>query len=229
MAEQADRRVVRAGLLEDGADPARPQRGEVEQVGPRLAQAGEVPVALERRAERQVAAGGQIVERRGSVRRTEPRAGGAARSAAGPRPTRGHGRREVGRCDRRHARGEQRRDRGDLRFGGGRERRADRAAAHAAARGDQQRLERRPPPASSSGRRGPPARRPRRAHGRSRARRRRRPTPRGSGTRRRRAPAPRRSMRGSAAARSVAKASVLAAISSSRRSTGVASACTPLA
>ena len=77
---------------------------------PRRAQPGEVPAAVERRAEHEVAPGAQVGQRRVGVRRAEPRAPGAGDEQR-PAPDLRDRLVEVARRDQRDARGKQRRDR----------------------------------------------------------------------------------------------------------------------
>ena len=215
--------------------------GDREQLGPRLAQAGEVPAALERRAEDDVAAGVEVVERRGRVRQARAAGRRCRRRAAGRR-----------RAGRRRPRA---RPRGRRREPGTRSRPAGRSAAtvgtacrRSRIRGD---ASRRTP--GRAPRRRPPKRR--RGGGAAACSALRRAAPRTSARPASAAGSPggprdddgggrhsswnryttpvgasaRGVDRGQRRRSSAANASVLAAISSSSRSTGVASACTPLA
>ena len=239
--------------LEPAASPTRRRDGQ--QLRPRLAQAGEVPAALERRADDDVAAGREVGERRRRVRRAEPRAVGAGDSS-GPRPTRaiaaasasagsapscanavtpgGSSARDLRRgAPAGAASAAARRDRAGAASprGGSTATYAApgaAAAAHAAARRISSACSAARRSASSSGASPGFARAGRRRAGEDERRRARAhpswnryTTPVGASAA--------ASIRGSASASTRANVSVLAAISSSRRSTGVASACTPLA
>jgi hypothetical protein len=233
--------LARAPEHEPDAALALPRlRRHRQQLGPRLAQARQVPAALERRAERDVAAGGEIVEHGSRMRCAEPRAVRARdqqRPAADPRDRGGEhvgGLRallregdDAGREQRAHL--VDRAFDGDARRAGRGRRRPRRGAP------DQQRLQRRAAVGADQrrelrlgGARRGCAREDQRRGATGRARRRsahpswnRYTTPVGASDA--------SSTRGSASVNTRANVSVLAAISSSSRSTGVASACTPLA
>ena len=90
MAQQPDLRIQlgRALQHEPDAAPQLPRVGcDRQQLGPRLAQPGQVPAGLERRADRDVAARREVVERRAGMGRAEPDAvgpGDQQRPAADP-------------------------------------------------------------------------------------------------------------------------------------------------